>query len=91
MSTPTTVAETPGSAARHAPPPAVRQGVSGFWFVFPFLVFFVAFLVWPVVYGLWMSFTNQSLTGAGGGFAGVSNYGEAFTDYEVRRTLGHTL
>lgn len=91
MSTPSMVSRpTRGSVDGTTPQPRQSRGMSGFWFVLPFLVFFVAFLVWPVLYGLWMSFTNQSLTGASG-FAGLSNYAEAFTDWEVWRTLGHTL
>jgi ABC-type sugar transport system permease subunit len=92
MSTPSMVSRPTRSSVGGATNSDSRstRGMSGFWFVLPFLVFFVAFLVWPVLYGLWMSFTNQSLTGAGG-FAGLANYAEAFTDWEVWRTLGHTF
>jgi multiple sugar transport system permease protein len=89
-STPISVRPAPTSVQEQAPPRAVHQGTSGLWFVLPFLVFFAAFLAWPVIYGLWMSLTDQSLTGAGG-FTGLSNFAEAFADPEVWRTLGNTV
>lgn len=91
MSTPTQTRPTPSGVGNRTRErgKGLRQGASGFWFVVPFLVFFVAFLVWPVVYGLYMSFTNQSLTGSTG-FAGVSNFAEAFRDEDVWRGLLNT-
>jgi multiple sugar transport system permease protein len=91
MSAPTTTRPAPSQV--EAPTPrrrGIRQGRSGFWFVAPFLLFFVAFLVWPVVYGLFMSFTDRSLTGASG-FAGLGNYVEAFRDPDMWGGLLNTL
>ncbi len=91
MSTPTRVKPTPSRAEADKPArKGLQQGTSGFWFVLPFLLFFVAFLVWPVIYGLYMSFTDQSLTGASG-FAGFSNFAEAFGDAEMWRGLLNTV
>ena len=81
-----------------APPPpttaAGRRSISassgGFWFTVPFLVFFAAFLVYPVVYGLYLAFTDATLAG-GGGFAGVGNFAEALGDPLVWQTLGNTV
>lgn len=70
-------------------PAKVRKG-SGFWFVVPFLVAFAMFLLWPIVSGLWMSLTNQSLTGSGAGFTGLSNYAEALADPAVWQSLWNT-
>jgi multiple sugar transport system permease protein len=91
MSTPTRARPSPAAVERREPPRAVQRGTSGFWFVLPFLLFFVAFLGWPVVSGLWMSLTDQSLTGAGGGFSGLGNYAEALRDPQVWQTLGNTV
>ncbi|BBE21766.1 sugar ABC transporter permease [Arthrobacter sp. MN05-02] len=66
------------------------QGRSGFWFVLPFAVAFAIFLIWPIVTGLWMSFTNQSLTGSGSDFAGLANYSEAVQDGALWQALGNT-
>lgn len=66
------------------------QGRSGFWFVLPFAVAFAVFLIWPIVSGLWMSFTNRSLTGSGSEFAGTANYSEALGDAALWQALGNT-
>ncbi|WP_203135438.1 carbohydrate ABC transporter permease [Microbacterium sp. JZ31] len=63
----------------------------GWAFLAPFLVAFVLFLVWPVVHGLYLSFTDQSLTGAGGAFIGFANYAEALADPIMWRSIGNTL
>ena len=60
-------------------------------FVAPFAVATGLFLVVPTLYGLWMSFTNQSLTGTGSEFIGFANYAEAFSDPQVWQTLWHTV
>ncbi|WP_419992586.1 carbohydrate ABC transporter permease [Streptomyces boninensis] len=85
------------AAPPDAPPPRWRlrprrTGGSGFPFVVPFLVFFVLFLLVPIGYGIWMSFTDAALTGQGDGeLVGFGNYAEALTDPEVWRTLGNTV
>ena len=68
-----------------------RRENAGFWFTLPFLVVFAAFLLWPVVYGLYLAFTDASLTGAGGELVGFGNFGEALGDPLVWRTLLNTL
>ncbi|MGO1049108.1 carbohydrate ABC transporter permease [Crossiella sp. CA198] len=65
---------------------------SGFWFVAPFLVLYLAFLVVPLLLGVKMSFTNQSITGAGSdAWVGLDNYAELFGDPAVWRSLWNTL
>ncbi|MFJ3402838.1 carbohydrate ABC transporter permease [Promicromonospora sp. NPDC090134] len=64
---------------------------SGYLFVAPFAVATGLFLLLPTLYGLWMSFTNQSLTGTGSEFIGFANYAEAFSDPQVWQTLWHTV
>ncbi|MFD2794094.1 carbohydrate ABC transporter permease [Promicromonospora vindobonensis] len=64
---------------------------SGYLFVAPFAVATGLFLVLPTLYGLWMSFTNQSLTGTGSEFIGFANYAEAFSDPQVWHTLWNTV
>lgn len=67
-----------------------RGEFSGLLFVLPFVVVFGAFLLWPIVQGLWMSFTNRSLTGGGRNPVGLSNYAEALADPQVWQALGNT-
>ncbi|MFG2925838.1 carbohydrate ABC transporter permease [Streptomyces sp. NPDC048305] len=63
---------------------------SGLLFVLPFLIVFALFLVWPVLHGLWMSFTDQSLAIRDTTFVGFDNYAEAFGDPDVWSSLGNT-
>lgn len=72
---------------------STRSGdrLAGWAFVAPFLVFFLMFLIWPMLHGIYLSFTDISLTGAGGSFIGVDNYVEAFGDGDVWRSLGNTV
>ncbi|WP_109211691.1 MULTISPECIES: sugar ABC transporter permease [Microbacterium] len=67
-----------------------RNTAIAFGFLTPFLIAFLLFLVWPIAHGIYLSFTNQSLTGAGGAFVGFANYAEALTDPVMWRSLGNT-
>nr|WP_139084251.1 sugar ABC transporter permease [Nesterenkonia sp. F] len=60
-------------------------------FLAPFLVAFLLFVVWPMLHGFYLSFTNQSLTGAGGNFIGGGNYAEAFSDPKVWGSIRNTV
>lgn len=64
---------------------------AGWAFVAPFLVFFVLFLVWPLLHGFYLSFTGTSLTGANQEFIGFANYAEALSDPIMWRSLLNTL
>ncbi|MEM9027974.1 MAG: sugar ABC transporter permease [Pseudomonadota bacterium] len=45
----------------------------GFWFMFPAIAFLVLFLAYPLVLGIWMSFTDVRI-GRAGQYVGVENY-----------------
>ncbi|WP_150255668.1 carbohydrate ABC transporter permease [Nocardiopsis deserti] len=77
----------PGSARG----PWRRLADSPLVFLLPFLLVYALFLAWPLVGGLWMSFTDTALNGAGGAFVGLENYAEALGDPMVWRTLGNTV
>ncbi|MFE6968243.1 carbohydrate ABC transporter permease [Isoptericola sp. NPDC057653] len=64
---------------------------SGYLFIAPFAAATGLFLLWPTIYGLWMSFTDQSLTATDSSFIGFDNYIEAFSDPQVWQTLLHTV
>ncbi|MCU1573198.1 MAG: putative ABC-type sugar transport system, permease component [Micrococcaceae bacterium] len=68
-----------------------RDNANGWAFATPFLVFFLVFLVWPIAYGLYMSMTGKSLTGANDDVIGFANYAEAFADADMWHSLGNTL
>ncbi|WP_432500996.1 carbohydrate ABC transporter permease [Kineococcus arenarius] len=70
---------------------ARSRKLAGFLFVLPFLAVYVAFLVWPVLAGLWDSFFNVSLAGGESAFLGLANYTEMIGDEAVWRSLWHTV
>ena len=66
-------------------------GRGGIWFVLPFLVVYATFVLWPLLYGLGLSFFDTSLVRAESQFVGFDNYARLFADPEVWRTLGVTV
>lgn len=75
---------------RGTAPRRTRSG-NGLVFVLPFLLMFGFFMVWPIVQGLWMSFTDSSLALRDTRFVGFDNYTEAFGDPDVWSSLGNTV
>jgi multiple sugar transport system permease protein len=71
--------------------PSLTGGRGGIWFVLPFLLVYAAFVLWPLLYGLGMSFFDTSLVRDQSEFVGFANYAQLFTDPEVWRTLGVTI
>jgi multiple sugar transport system permease protein len=69
-------------SARHATRDAVL-------FSAPFLVFYVIFLVFPVAFGIHLSFFNWNILSAKS-FIGLKNYMEAFGDEQFRSSFAHT-
>ena len=71
-----------------------RNAISGYLFILPFIVGFLAFMVKPFFQSLYVSFCNVEL-GAGSfkmGFAGIANYLRAFTvDTEFNRLLAEEI
>ena len=77
--------------SRPEPKPRRRDGLAGWGFFAPFGVLFAVFMLWPIGHGIYLSFTDQSLTGSGGGFIGFANYLEAFGEAEMWQSIGNTL
>jgi multiple sugar transport system permease protein len=74
--------------------PEQRRGRrwGNFGLLTPFLVFYVLFLIVPLVLAVVMSLFNTSLVLPGlGSFAGVSNYRELFTDSRFWQAMWHTI
>ncbi|TQM10727.1 carbohydrate ABC transporter permease [Pseudonocardia kunmingensis] len=71
--------------------PTLVGGRGGIWFVLPFLLVYAAFVLWPLVYGLGMSFFDTSLVRDESQFVGLDNYVRLFSDPEVWRTLWVTI
>jgi len=68
-----------------------REQLVSWTFLAPFLITFALFLIWPIVHGIYLSFTDQSLTGAGGGFVGFANYAEALVDPIMWQSMWNTV
>ncbi|MGX5182359.1 carbohydrate ABC transporter permease [Streptomyces avermitilis] len=67
-----------------------RRLQHGGWFVAPFLVLFALFVIWPILRGVWLSFTDANISGVDAHFVGWDNYREAFHDPLVWDSLGHS-
>ncbi|WP_432935487.1 carbohydrate ABC transporter permease [Kribbella sp. CA-253562] len=67
------------------------ESLTGWAFAAPFAVLFVLFLVVPAGYGLYLSFTGETLTGANGDLVGFANYAEALGDPDMWRSFGNTV
>ncbi len=99
MATPDTVTRLPATpGARRAVGKAAGRSGKGIgtnsggpWFVLPFLLVYVAFAIWPILYGLGMSFFDVSLVGGSSDFVGLENYREMVGDDLVWTTLWHTV
>lgn len=61
------------------------------WFALPYMVVFTLFLITPIIWGIWMSFTNQSLASRNVKFVGLQNYIETLTSAEMWSSLGNTI
>ena len=71
-----------------------RNAISGYLFILPFIIGFLAFMVKPLFQSLYMSFCNVEI--GDGSFdmilAGISNYVRAFTvDTEFTRLLAEEI
>ncbi|GMA28783.1 carbohydrate ABC transporter permease [Arenivirga flava] len=86
---PPATAPAPGKPAPRRP--RRRDGLAGWGFFAPFGVLFAVFMLWPIGHGLYLSFTDQSLTGSGGDLVGFANYLEAFAEAEMWQSIGNTL
>ena len=67
-----------------------RKAISGYLFILPFIIGFLAFMVKPLFQSLYMSFCDVQVSPAGitNVFMGISNYVRAFTvDTEFNRLL----
>ena len=88
----TTTVAAPATAAPVAKIRAGRPWTQhGMLFIAPFLVVYVAFLVWPLLLGLRMSLSSVNIAGSNDGFVGFANYAEAFGDPRMWRSLWNTV
>ncbi len=71
---------------------AVRGRLTGPALIAPFALFYIVFLVGPLIYTFVAGFFNGSLLRDGfGSWVGLTNYADVLGDAEFWRTLKHTL
>jgi multiple sugar transport system permease protein len=84
-----------GAETLRPAPPAPRprgHGRQALWFLAPFLVLYLLFVIGPMLYALVMSFFNSSLVRPGlGDFLGLRNYAEAISSEAFWSSLWHTI
>ena len=69
-----------------------REDLSGYSFMLPSLIFFLGFVVAPMIICIVMSFTNANMHGdMFGSFAGLSNYTKLFHDPVFLEALRNTF
>ncbi len=86
----------PGTAAKDSATPQAgprhRRNWGSAGLLAPFMIFYVLFLVGPLLYTVVMSFFNTSLVRPGlGSFAGLANYRELFGDSRFWQAMWHTI
>ena len=84
----------PRTAARSTQTRAARprRGWGNIGLLAPFMIFYILFLVGPLLYDIVMSFFNTSLVLPGlGSFAGLANYRELLGDSRFWQAMWHTI
>jgi multiple sugar transport system permease protein len=70
---------------------ARREGLWALAFLTPFMIAFFIWQIYPLLYGLWLSFTNLDLMNASEvQFVGLSNFTRILTDSLVSKSLINT-
>ena len=68
-----------------------RKSSTGYLFLLPFLLGFLAFGIYPVVNTITLSFTDTTIMGGGpGNFIGLANFTRLFADKVFLRAVGNT-
>lgn len=93
-----TTTDVPAGAVRRTAAPGERRPTGppgepravGYLYIAPALLVFGAFLLWPIIRAVWLSFYEWDGLGLGT-FVGIDNYREVLTDPELRAPFGHAL
>ena len=84
--------DTTGAAAITETPRDKSESRTAWWFIAPFMILYIPFIIGPTLYALVMSFFNGSLVQSGlGEFIGFANYAEALSSPDFWSSLWHTI
>jgi multiple sugar transport system permease protein len=70
---------------------ARKHQLIGFLFALPIIVFLLCFVLYPVIYNIWLSFTNASLIRKTTKFVGLQNYVQMFENKLFGKYLWNTV
>lgn len=70
--------------------PGNKDNRDGWLFSIPFLIVFGLFMIYPLLFGFWISFFKWNILGTPS-FAGLKNYLDLFKDPKFYSSLWHTL
>lgn len=68
-----------------------RHKLIGLAFAIPVIVFLLAFVLYPVLYNVWLSFTNASLIKKTSNFVGIDNYIKIFSNKLFLKYFWNTI
>ncbi len=83
----TPVATTTSTVRRRSFAARLSDYGGSFLFVVPYLCFFLAFIVWPIAYALWVSLRNWTTTGGDTGFTGLRHYYNLLFNWKLDATV----
>ena len=70
---------------------ARRETISGYLFLLPSLLFFLVFVVYPMIMCVFTSLTDATMADSGGNFVGLTNYLNLFKDPIFIKALLNTV
>jgi multiple sugar transport system permease protein len=70
---------------------AIRKQLPNYFFILPHYFFFVAFILYPIVRGLYISLFDWKIMGKTQHFIGAANYQALFKDLVFWESLGNTF
>ncbi len=70
---------------------ARRETISGYLFLLPSLLFFIVFVVYPMIMCVFTSLTDATMADGGGNFIGFKNYVDLFQDKIFQKGLLNTV